>query len=165
MTAPAPPPAAITLLLPDGQELRVRLYERLQMDTGLWVFRIGVPLWQTTEGGGVEPAEYGTWVTSAQLRPIPGVALDQVPTHRNPAGRAAATATPWVWVLDGRARPTTVHAEGCPLATDRAVPVKTMDALDALGQPGTVACTGCDAAETLLPILAHGQEDAHAPGD
>ncbi|MFJ8210405.1 hypothetical protein [Streptomyces sp. NPDC096033] len=120
MTDPPPPPAAITLLLPDGQELRARLYERLQMDTELWMYRIGVPLWQTTEGGGVEPAEYSTWVTSTPLRPIPGVALDEVPTHRNPTGTATAPATPWVWVLDWRtsARAATVHAEECALATD-----------------------------------------------
>ncbi|WP_328923282.1 hypothetical protein OG429_00505 [Streptomyces sp. NBC_00190] len=31
--------------------------------------------------------------------------------------------------------------------------------LDALARPGTTACTGCDAAEALLPILAHGQDD------
>ncbi|MFF4648121.1 DUF6233 domain-containing protein [Streptomyces sp. NPDC001389] len=58
-----------------------------------------------------------------------------------------------------------MHAQGCALAADRAVPVKSTAALDALGRPGTLACTGCDAAETLLPILAHGQEDGHAPGD
>ncbi|MFI8392849.1 hypothetical protein [Streptomyces sp. NPDC085540] len=28
-------------------------------------------------------------------------------------------------------------------------------ALDALARPGTTACTVCDAAEALLPILAH----------
>ncbi|GAA0271017.1 hypothetical protein GCM10010302_05740 [Streptomyces polychromogenes] len=71
-----------------------------------------------------------------------------------------------MWVLDGRtsAQAATVHAEGCALATDRAVPTKTPVALDALGRPGTLACTGCDAAETLLPILGHGQEDGHTPG-
>ncbi|WP_405940619.1 hypothetical protein [Streptomyces sp. NBC_00207] len=37
--------------------------------------------------------------------------------------------------------------------------MKTTAALDALGRPGTVTCTGCDAAETLLPILTHGQTD------
>ncbi|WP_425424572.1 DUF6233 domain-containing protein, partial [Streptomyces katrae] len=63
-----------------------------------------------------------------------------------------------------RGRPATVHAEGCPLATDHAVPVKTPAALNALGQPGTTACTGCDAAVTLLPVLAHGQEDVHPSG-
>ncbi|GGU30223.1 hypothetical protein GCM10010289_59560 [Streptomyces violascens] len=31
-----------------GQTIeRVRLYERQQLDTGLWMYHIGVPLWQT----------------------------------------------------------------------------------------------------------------------
>lgn len=34
-----------------------------------------------------------------------------------------------------------------------------MAALDALARPGTTACTVCDDAEVLLPILAHGQND------
>lgn len=55
-------------------------------------------------------------------------------------------------------RPATVHAEGCPSATDRAHPPGTMQALDALACPGTTACTVCDTAEVLLPILAHGQD-------
>ncbi len=59
----------------------------------------------------------------------------------------------------------TVHAEGCRLATERAVPVQTIAALNALARPGTAACTGCDAAETLLPILRHGQDDVPDPGD
>ncbi len=68
---------------------------------------------------------------------------------------------------DGRpqGRPATVHAEGCGNATDRAHPLGTMQALDALARPGTSACTVCDAAEALLPILAHGQDDVPAPGD
>ncbi|MFF4448306.1 DUF6233 domain-containing protein [Streptomyces sp. NPDC001502] len=166
MTEPPPPsPAPITLLLPDGQEIgRVRLYERRQLDTRLWMYRIGVPLWQTAAGGGVEPAEYSMWVTAAQLRPIPGVNLDAVPKHP----RSTTTAPErWAWVLDGRVhgRPATVHAEGCRNVTDRAHPLGTMHALDALARPGTTACTVCDAAEALLPILAHGQDDAPAPGD
>ncbi|MER7001019.1 DUF6233 domain-containing protein [Streptomyces sp. NPDC000410] len=95
--------------------------------------------------------------------------LDAVPTHHRTGAAtvAAAPAAPWAWVLDGRTRrrAATVHAEGCRPATDRAVPVKTMAALDALARPGTTACTGCDAAETLLPILAHGQDDAPDLGD
>ncbi|MFJ8010944.1 hypothetical protein [Streptomyces sp. NPDC096339] len=34
-----------------------------------------------------------------------------------------------------------------------------MQALDTLARPGTIAYTGCDAAEALLPILAHGQDE------
>ncbi|MFD7170020.1 hypothetical protein [Streptomyces violascens] len=48
-----PAPAPITLRLPDGQEIeRVRLYERQQLDSGLWMYRIGVPLWQTAGTAG-----------------------------------------------------------------------------------------------------------------
>ncbi|WP_328864166.1 hypothetical protein [Streptomyces virginiae] len=32
-------------------------------------------------GGGVEPAEYGTWATATQLRPLPGADLGRVPAH------------------------------------------------------------------------------------
>ncbi|MFE1877787.1 DUF6233 domain-containing protein [Streptomyces sp. NPDC059496] len=109
-------------------------------------------------GGGVEPTEYGTWVTSEQLRPLPGVDLGHIPAH--PRTRTS-TPTRWAWLLDGRAhgRPATVHAEGCRNATDRAHPLGTMQALDALARPGATACTVCDAAEALLPILTHGQDD------
>ncbi|WP_276615834.1 hypothetical protein [Streptomyces sp. A0592] len=41
----------------------------------------------------------------------------------------------------------------------------TMQALDVLARPGTTACTVCDAAEALLPILAHGRNDVPDPGD
>ncbi|MFI8392180.1 DUF6233 domain-containing protein [Streptomyces sp. NPDC085540] len=114
--------------------------------------------------GGVEPAEYGTWVTAEQLRPLPGVDLGRVPAH--PRTRTSAPSR-WAWLLDGRAHgpPATVHAEGCPSATDRAHPLGTMQALDALARPGTTACIVCDAAEALLPILAHGQDDRPSPGD
>ncbi|MGW6617826.1 DUF6233 domain-containing protein [Streptomyces erythrochromogenes] len=159
------PSAPITLVLPDGQTIeRVRLYERQQLDSGLWMFRIGVPLWQTAAGGGVEPAEYGTWVTAEQLRPLPGIDLSGIPAH--PRTHTAAPAR-WAWVLDGRTRgrPATVHAEGCTTATDRAHPLGTMQALDALARPGTTACTACDAAETLLPILAHGRADGRTPDE
>ncbi|MFF4448794.1 hypothetical protein [Streptomyces sp. NPDC001502] len=40
-----------------------------------------------------------------------------------------------------------------------------MQVLDALARPVTTACTVCDAAEALLPIPAHGQDDVPAPGD
>ncbi|MFD9081691.1 DUF6233 domain-containing protein [Streptomyces erythrochromogenes] len=164
MTEPSPS-APITLVLPDGQTIeRVRLYERQQLDSGLWMYRIGVPLWQTAAGGGVEPAEYSTWVTSAQLRPLPGVDLGGIPAHPR---THTSTPTRWAWLLDGRTpgRPATVHAEGCSGATAHARPLNTLSALDALARPGTIACTVCDAAETLLPILAHGQNEGPASGD
>ncbi|WP_327389074.1 DUF6233 domain-containing protein [Streptomyces sp. NBC_01207] len=71
----------------------------------------------------------------------------------------------WAWLLDGRThgRPAPVHAEGCPNATDRAHPLGTMAALDALARPGTTACTVCDATGALLTIFTHGQNDVPAP--
>ncbi|MFE1873596.1 DUF6233 domain-containing protein [Streptomyces sp. NPDC059496] len=47
----------------------------------------------------------------------------------------------------------------------RGHPLGTTQALDALARPGTTACSVCDAAEALLPILAHGQNDVPAPSD
>ncbi|MFI6055434.1 DUF6233 domain-containing protein, partial [Streptomyces violascens] len=78
-----------------------------------------------------------------------------------------ATPAGWAWMLDGRirGRAATIHSEGCRAATDRARPLGTTAALDALARPGTVACHLCDAAETLMPILRHGQNTAHNPGD
>ncbi|MER6316919.1 DUF6233 domain-containing protein [Streptomyces sp. NPDC001581] len=144
--------APITLLLPDGQAIeRVRLYERQQLDSGLWMYRIGVPLWQTAAGGGAEPAEYGTWVTAEQLRPLAGVDLGHIPAHPR---THTSTPTRWAWLLVGR-------THGRP-ATDRAHPLGTIQALDALARHNTTACTVCDAA-ALLPILTHGQTDAPPP--
>ncbi|GHI40072.1 DUF6233 domain-containing protein [Streptomyces violascens] len=96
------------------------------------------------------------WVAAAQLRPIPGIDLSTVPSTRRPT----AAPTGWAWVLDGRARgrAATLHSAGSRLATDRARTLATAAALDALARPGTTACTTCDAAETLLPILHHGQD-------
>ncbi|WP_405443888.1 DUF6233 domain-containing protein [Streptomyces avidinii] len=54
---------------------------------------------------------------------------------------------------------------GLPECTDRAHPLGTMQALDVLARPGTTACSVCGAAEALLPILAHGQDDVPSPGN
>ncbi|MET9366123.1 DUF6233 domain-containing protein [Streptomyces sp. NPDC006632] len=157
MTAPVP----ITLHLPDGQTLRVRLYERAQRENGGWMYRIGVPLWQTSLDG-VEPVEFSTWVTAGQLRPIPGVDLSAVPT----AHRPTTPSTGWVWRLDRPPRgPAVLHSEGCRRASERARPLRTEAALDALAAPGTVACAECDAQEVLEPILRHGQADPARPLD
>ncbi|MFF2787022.1 hypothetical protein ACFVT6_09655 [Streptomyces sp. NPDC058049] len=96
-------------------------------------------------GGGVVPAEYGTWVSAAQPRPLPGVDLGRVPTHPVPnlgAGPVTSAPVRWARLLDGRVhgRPATVHAEGRPSASDRTQPLGTMQALDAPARPGTTAC-------------------------
>ncbi|MFE7093218.1 hypothetical protein [Streptomyces erythrochromogenes] len=75
MTEPSPS-APITLVLPDGQTIeRVRLYERQQLDSGLWMYRIGVPLWQTTAGpsplpGASPHAPCGRRVAGLQRAPL-----------------------------------------------------------------------------------------------
>ncbi|WP_405790916.1 DUF6233 domain-containing protein [Streptomyces sp. NBC_01367] len=98
------------------------------------------------------------------MRLLPGTDLGRIPAHPR---THTSTPTRWAWLLDGRThgRPSTVHAEGCSGATDRAHPLGTMQALDALARPGTIACTVCDAAEALLPILTHGQNEGPASGD
>ncbi|MFB6514460.1 DUF6233 domain-containing protein [Streptomyces virginiae] len=98
----------------------------------------------------MELAEYSTWATAAQLRLLPGVDLGGIPAH--PRTRTSA-ASRWAWLLDGRihGRPATVHAEGRRSATDRAHPLGTLHALDALARSGRRACTVCDAAKVLLP--------------
>ncbi|MFD7915621.1 hypothetical protein ACFV30_33740 [Streptomyces sp. NPDC059752] len=63
------------------------------------MYRIGVPLWQTAAGGGVEPAEYSTGGTAEQLRPLPGVDLVAIPAH--PRTRTSVP-TRWARLLDGR---------------------------------------------------------------
>ncbi|MEU5438492.1 DUF6233 domain-containing protein [Streptomyces sp. NPDC020719] len=84
------------------------------------------------------------------------------PRPRTPRARTS-TPTRWAWLLDDRThgQPTTVHAEGCPKATDRTHPLGTTQALCVLARPSTTAtaCTVCDAAEAQIPILTHGQED------
>ncbi|MEJ8641058.1 hypothetical protein WKI68_05450 [Streptomyces sp. MS1.HAVA.3] len=67
MPAPAPPPAPITLLLPDGQRLTVRLYERAKDREGPWAYRIGAPMWQCSGSPHIEAKEYTTWVTADVL--------------------------------------------------------------------------------------------------
>ncbi|MFJ8011012.1 hypothetical protein [Streptomyces sp. NPDC096339] len=69
--------------------------------------------------------------------------------------------SPWSWVIDGLtgSRAATVDARERRLAGNHARPLGTIQALDALDRPGTSPCPGYDAAEALLPILCHGQDD------
>ncbi|WP_268249583.1 DUF6233 domain-containing protein [Streptomyces bluensis] len=143
---------------PREQTVRVRLYERLQT-TGLhpWRYRIGVPSWVATEEG-VEAAEYSVWVTDKQLRPIEGVDLSVVPTHRG----LAALPPPKPSGLGGAARSTgrggmVVHDSVCRSATDGGKELGAMEALDALMRPGATACHECAAAEILIPALELGK--------
>ncbi|MEU8773471.1 DUF6233 domain-containing protein [Streptomyces sp. NPDC048606] len=163
--------APIMMLLPDGrQHLRVRLHERRRDDdTGRWLYLIGAPLWQYAGRGDVEAMEFRTWVTADQLRPIPGVDLSAVPTHRGDLDRPAAP-TRWGWVLrpDPGGRTSTLHDHDCELAASAGPAAGSTagpggaelgldGALDALLRPGTEACHHCDAAAALIPMIELGQ--------
>jgi hypothetical protein len=161
MSAPAPPPPAIAVILPDGQEVRGVLHERRQTpDT--WMHLIGVPLWSTTESGGVEAVEYRAWVTTAQVRPVDGVTYGSVPTRPLPRPvlpvlADQAPGSKWAWSVQiiparpGQSR-TVVHTADCSMAGDG--PDLNLDeALSALRRPGAIACKRCDAAASLTPLV------------
>ncbi|GAU70707.1 hypothetical protein SSP35_22_00100 [Streptomyces sp. NBRC 110611] len=157
--SPTQPYARITLILPNKQTVEVRLYERLQT-TGRfpWRFRIGVPSWVATEDG-VEPAEYSVWVTDRQLRPIEGVDLSMVPTHRSLEALPTPKPSGWVVRPDPQRRGgTLVHDGICQHAGGKGRELSFLEALDALMRPGAKACYDCAAAEVLLPALELGQE-------
>lgn len=155
--SPEQPYARITLVLPDDQSVEVRLYQRLQT-TGRfpWRFRIGIPSWVATEAG-VEPAEYSVWVTDRQLRPIDGVDLSVVPTHRCLESRPPAKPSDWVVCHDPqRLGGTLVHDAACRHANGGGRELGSMEALDALMRPGAKACHECAAAEILLLAMESG---------
>ncbi|MET9957096.1 hypothetical protein ABZ135_36850, partial [Streptomyces sp. NPDC006339] len=56
-----PVPVPVTVVLPDRQELRARLYAWHQTPTG-WQGDVGVPLYRNREDHSVEPAEYRVWL-------------------------------------------------------------------------------------------------------
>lgn len=156
--SPLQPFAVITLVMPDEQTVRVRLYERLQT-TGRhpWRYRIGVPSWVATKEG-VEAAEYSVWVTDEQLQPIEGVDLSVVPTQRRLELPPPPKPSGWVVRPDphGRGR-TVVHDAVCRHATGGGKELGTIEALDALMRPGASACHECVAAEVLIPALELGK--------
>lgn len=51
----------MTVVLPDGQEVRARLYSWHQTPTG-WQGDIGLPSYRNTEEHAVEAAEYRVWL-------------------------------------------------------------------------------------------------------
>ncbi|MEU5959228.1 DUF6233 domain-containing protein [Streptomyces sp. NPDC047525] len=153
----------VDVLLPDGQELRGRLYARVQRDNGAWAYQVGLVLWQTAESGDAVPGEYRVWVAPERLRPVPGVSYEAVLTQRRPRSRAAAVAeavaqwppTSDEWRIQRERRrlgtrlyPTTVHHVACFVSGG--VEVLTGEqAREALARPLARACGLCGA-ERLL---------------
>ncbi|MFF5939037.1 DUF6233 domain-containing protein [Streptomyces sp. NPDC012508] len=154
-------PVPVTLVLPDGQTLRARLYVRQQTRT-TWMHWVGMPAWELADDDHVRAAEYRTWVTSDQVHPIEGVSYDGVETIPLPA-RVPDPDVRWAWKVEqvkgaaGRIAGTVVHVWDCPLAGKPREELNVDQALDALERPGARACQECGAAESLLPLL--GRED------
>ncbi|MFG2703165.1 DUF6233 domain-containing protein [Streptomyces sp. NPDC048386] len=150
-------PAEITLALPDGQTVRVRLRERQEVPGPYrWRYLVGVPAWNAKPEG-VEPAEYTVWVTDRQLTPIEGVDLSTVPTRRLP-GPPPPPAPGWVvWPAPERRGRTMVHDAACRHVGAGGKELSTLEALDALMRDGARACHECDAAAALLPALELGK--------
>lgn len=147
----------MTLVLPDGQTVRARLYARQQTKT-TWMHWVGVPAWETADDDHVRAAEYRVWVTADQVRPIEGVSYDQVETIPLPKP-APDPDVRWAWKVErvrgpgGRIAGTVVHVWDCPQGGAPPEELNLDQALDALERPGARACKECGAAEALLPIL------------
>lgn len=159
-TAPEPPP--ITVVLPDGQEVRGRLHERRQWPLGGWMYQVGVAMWANdgaTEG--VEPREYTVWLTSEQARPVDGVSYDNVATFSLPReGAQAPDSHRWGWKVqripprDGRTGRVVVHVWDCADAPAGDPEMDVYEALDVLRlTTGAVPCKECGAAVALGPLV------------
>ncbi|WP_257002499.1 DUF6233 domain-containing protein [Streptomyces sp. WZ.A104] len=155
-------PAPIRILLPDGeQEIVGRLHARRQLPDG-WLYLVSIPVYRTTEDGGIEAAEYRMWLRPQEhLRPVDGAAYDSVPTERLAppplVEQILGPRRPSGWVLQklggrGGAAQAVVHAVDCTEAPE-GVPILTWEqALDAAERPGVRLCSLCAAAE-LDPVL------------
>ncbi|MYU00284.1 MULTISPECIES: DUF6233 domain-containing protein [unclassified Streptomyces] len=140
----------VTVIMPDGQELRACLYERRRAAVG-WQYRVGITGWTVGSNGRTEPTEQRVWLEARYVRPLEGGDYSRIPTLVAPAadGRQAWT------VQDLPHRPghpgaRLIHVIGCQ---PHATPLTLGQALDLLRQPRTVPCRECHAA-TSLPATA-----------
>ncbi|MFF0754618.1 DUF6233 domain-containing protein [Streptomyces sp. NPDC004267] len=146
------------VVLPDGQELRARLYSWHQTPTG-WQGDVGLPSYRNREDHSVEAAEYRVWLDAPQhLHPIPGVDYSSVPATRLPkpsfVEELLGERRPSGWVMQGLERGRGVlHAPDCAEAPDKAVPLSLDRALNLAEQPGVRLCSLCGAAQELDPVL------------
>ncbi|MFM9373225.1 DUF6233 domain-containing protein [Streptomyces sp. Da 82-17] len=154
---PESPPSMplVLLLLPDGQEVRARLYARQETTQG-WRYQVGVPLYRNIdEQGNVEPADYLVWVTpGVHAQPIDGQNYTEVPTIPLQQEAPAEPHMPWAWVVErqktDRGVMLVVHLYDCPKAPTGGEELNLDQALNALERDGSRACTECDAAAVLL---------------
>ncbi|MFH8582529.1 DUF6233 domain-containing protein [Streptomyces zaomyceticus] len=161
-SSPDPDPVPVTVILPDGQELRARLYSWFQTKAG-WQCDVGLPSYRNTENGSVEPAEYRVWVDAPRVRSIADIDYSSVP--RTPLPKPSLVAEllgerrPSGWVVEGRGRGhNVIHAPDCAEAFKSAAPLSLERALSLAEQPSVRLCSLCGAAQELDPLL-HGFED------
>ncbi|WP_332757176.1 DUF6233 domain-containing protein [Streptomyces sp. MT206] len=156
--SPDPAPIAVTVVLPDGQEVRARLYSWHQTPTG-WQGDIGLPSYRNTEEHAVEAAEYRVWLDApGQIRQIPGVDYSAVPVTRLPrpslVEELLGERRPSGWVMQGLDRGQgVIHAPDCAEAPSRATPLALDRALDLAERAGVRLCSLCGAAQELDPLL------------
>uniref|UniRef100_UPI003F491172 DUF6233 domain-containing protein n=1 Tax=Streptomyces sp. CA-141956 TaxID=3240051 RepID=UPI003F491172 len=134
--------ARLIVIMPDGQELRARLYERRRAATG-WQYRVGITGWAVGSSGRTVPEEQSVWLDARHVRPLEGGDYSRIPTLATPAadGRQAWT------VQDLPRRPghpgaRLIHVIGCD---PHATPITLDQALEFLRQPRTVPCRECGA--------------------
>ncbi|MEU1307774.1 DUF6233 domain-containing protein [Streptomyces cinnamoneus] len=139
--------ARVAVTLPDGQQLRARLYERRRAAGG-WQYRVGITIWAPGSSVHPEPVEHGVWLDACHVRPLEGGDYSSVPTRTSNSSRRQAWTVQELPHRPGHPGAHLLHVVGCqPGAT----PITLDQALDALRQPRTVPCRECNAASSLPP--------------
>lgn len=164
-----PPPAPVTVIMPDGQEVRGRLIERQEVPGG-WFYLVGIAIWRNIDEGQVQAAEYQVWLEpSAQVRAVEGTSYDDVPLKRLPPPPVypdPGPGEPWGWKLERLPQPgrgpaeSVLHVADCTEAPDGAPVLKLDQALSLAEHPRTRLCTLCRAATELDPLLRGFGHDA-----
>lgn len=138
--------ARVVVTLPDGQELRARLYERRRAADD-WQYRVGIACWAVGGSGRAQPAEHSVWLDARHLRPLDGADYSRIPTRAIPAAGGQAWTLQALPHRPGYPGSRLVHVIGCHPGT----PLTLDQALEALRQPRTAPCYICKAATSLPP--------------
>ncbi|MER6240021.1 DUF6233 domain-containing protein [Streptomyces clavifer] len=151
----------VDVLMPDGQRLRGRLYERRQVAEG-WQYWIGLVLWQSPDPDRSEPGEYRAWMPAARAEPVPGTDYTGVPSvylpREVPPPPASAVqpepATAWRIVTerhayDSEVKRTTVHRSDCWGAREGEEVGSEDEARTAMVRPGARGCVLCGTDQSL----------------
>ncbi len=137
--------ARVTVMMPDGQELLARLYERRRAAVG-WQYRVGITCWAVGSSGRTEPAEQSVWLDARHVRPLEGGDYSRIPTLATPTGGRQAWTVQDLPHRPGHPKARLIHVIGCQ---PHAAPITLDQALDILRQPRAVTCRECHAATSL----------------